>query len=137
MVSGRQPFGILPDAAVIQKVLSGDLPAQPAVGFSDPLWALLVQTWLEEYESSLPVRPYIITILERLRDEAKTWSPMCKVPDLAIPMERKASRTSSASSEPGCVSLTQKPQRRLQSHLSFLMLGSTLRSLITHSGPRR
>ena len=47
------------------------------MGFSDALWTLLTQTWQEEFESSDPqsTRPNITTILERLQDEEKSWSP--------------------------------------------------------------
>ena len=62
------------------------------MGFSDALWALLIQTWLEELESpdSLSVRPDIINILEQLQDEAKNWSPTSRLLSPTIPMERKA-----------------------------------------------
>ena len=60
------------------------------MGFSDALWALLIQTWLEiESPDSLSVRPDIISILEQLQDEAQNWSLTGGVLSPAIPMERK------------------------------------------------
>ena len=73
---GRKPFERTnQDATVVQKVLSGNRPERPTVGFSDLLWSLLVQMWLEEYESSPPARPNIVGILEQLQDEVGTWDP--------------------------------------------------------------
>ena len=91
MATGRRPFEHVDrDAAVIQKVLTGNRPFRPTVGFSDPLWELLAQTWLEERESSPPIRPEIATILEQLQYEAEIWSPGGRL--LAPPMQdRKAS----------------------------------------------
>ena len=100
VVTGRRPFErIKPDAAVIQKVLSGYRPDRPTVGFSDPLWALLIQTWLEEYEFSPPARPSITDILGRLQDEGKVRGPERL---LAPPMqlEQKESRMSSTPPRP-------------------------------------
>ena len=76
MVTGRQHFERTnQEATVVQKVLSGNRPERPTVGFSDLLWALLVQMWLEEYESSPPARQNTVGILEQLQDEAGTWDP--------------------------------------------------------------
>jgi hypothetical protein len=61
------------------------------VGFSDPLWTLLIQTWLEEHESSSSTRPNIAVILEQLQDEARAWSPTSRLFAPPILMERKAS----------------------------------------------
>ncbi|KAF9781243.1 kinase-like domain-containing protein [Thelephora terrestris] len=76
VISGRKPFEHTnPDAAVIQKVLGGFRPERPSVGFSDALWTLLTQTWLEEFETpeSQSVRPSITDILKLLQDEADNW----------------------------------------------------------------
>jgi hypothetical protein len=73
----------------MQKILGGSRPDRPTTGFSNPLWALLTQMWLEEYESSPPTRPNITVVLKQLEDEAKTWNPIV----------RKASCTSSTPSE--------------------------------------
>ena len=102
-MTGRRPFEHThQEPGVIQKVLAGSRPEKPTVGFSDPLWTLLNETWLEEHESSSSVRPDITTILEQLQDEAKTWSPTNRVPAPPIPMERKTSGM--PPSEPGYVS---------------------------------
>ena len=77
-MAGRKPFKHVDrDADVIQKVLSGIRPDRPAMGFSDALWALLDQTWLEVSESSdsQPVRPNIANIIKQLQGEIETWSP--------------------------------------------------------------
>jgi hypothetical protein len=116
-VTGRRPFEHTnPDAAVIQKVLSGTRPDRPTVGFSDALWTLLTQTWLEERESSdsPSARPNIADILERLQDEAENWSPTSRQLAPPIPMERKTSCMSSTPSELAYVWLTRKSQRRVK-----------------------
>jgi len=60
------------------------------MGFSDALWALLIQTWLEiESPDSLSVRPDITSIIEQLQDEAKNWSLTGGALSPTIPMERK------------------------------------------------
>ena len=110
---GRRPFEhASPEAAVIQKVLSGNRPEKPTVGFSDLLWALLNKTWLEESEPSPSVRPDITTILEQLEDEAKTWNPTSRL--FSPPqMERNASGMSSVPPEPACRWLIRKSQQRV------------------------
>lgn len=90
MITGRRPFEHAnPDAAVIQKILSGKRPDRPTVGFSDALWTLLTQTWLEEPESSdsPPRRPDITNIIEVLQDETENWNPTSR----PLPIERKPS----------------------------------------------
>ena len=112
MVTGRRPFEhVERDAAVIQKVLTGNRPDRPTVGFSEPLWALLNKTWLEERESSPPVRPDIADILELLEYEAQTWSPTGRLLAPPMRMDRKASCKSSIYSELAHVWLTTEPQR--------------------------
>ena len=74
-MTGRPPFEYNPDAEVIVKVLRGNKPDRPAAGFSDQLWVLLIQTWLEEYESSQPTRPNAGIILEQLYYEEGAWIP--------------------------------------------------------------
>ena len=87
-----------PDAAVIQKVLSGIRPDRPAMGFSDALWALLGQTWLEVSESSdlQAVRPDIADTIKQLQDEVGTWSPTSTPLPQTIPTGPKESRGSSS-----------------------------------------
>ena len=87
-----------PNAAVIQKVLSGIRPDRPAIGFSDALWALLGQAWLEEPESSgsQAVRPDIVDIIKQLQDEVGTWSPTSILLPQTIPTGPKESRGSSS-----------------------------------------
>ena len=95
MVTGRRPFEYVDlDAAVIQKVLLGHRPDRPTVGFSDPLWTLLVQMWLEEHEHLPPARPNIADVLERLQDEEKTWTPTSRPLAPPIPMGAEASSMS-------------------------------------------
>ena len=112
-MTGCQPFEHTDlEVAVIRKVLSGTRPDRPTVGFSDPLWALLSETWLEEYESLPPTRPDITAILEQLHDEAETWSPTGRL--LApLPMERKASCMSSVPPELTRRWLTRKSQQQV------------------------
>ena len=66
------------------------------MGFSDALWALLIQTWLEEFESSdlQSARPNLPTILKKLREESKNWSPV-RVPLDTSAQAEQADSTSS------------------------------------------
>lgn len=92
MITGRRPFEhVNPDAAVIQKILSGLRPDRPTVGFSDALWTLLTQTWLEEPESSDSPsrRPNIANIIGVLQDETENWNPTSR----PIQIEQKRSGT--------------------------------------------
>ena len=78
MITGKEPFEhIYTEFQVIQLVLDGTRPDLPDEGFSDALWTLLIQTWLEESEPSdlQSARPGILEILERLQEEAKEWRP--------------------------------------------------------------
>lgn len=97
VITGRRPFEHAnPDAAVIQKILSGVRPDRPTVGFSDALWALLTQTWLEEPESSdsPSCRPNISNIIGVLQDGTEHWNPTSR----PIPIEQKPSAASSSGS---------------------------------------
>ena len=90
-MTGRKPFEhAWLDAVVIPKVLSGIRPDRPAMGFSDGLWALLCQTWLEVFESSgsQTVRPDIVDIIKQLQDDVGSWSPADRVLSPTIQMER-------------------------------------------------
>ena len=114
VVTGRRPFEHTnPDAAVIQKVLSKIRPDRPTVGFSDALWAVLTQTWVEEFEpsESQSARPNIVDILEQLQDGAETWSPMNRLLSPPAQMERKTSCMSSVPYELVYVWLTPHSQR--------------------------
>ena len=78
MITGKEPFeDTYTECQVIQLVLDGTRPDRPAEGFSDSLWTLLIQTWLEEFEPSdlQSARPGILEILEQLQEEAKEWRP--------------------------------------------------------------
>jgi hypothetical protein len=102
VVTGRKPFEHTnPDAAVIQKVLSGIRPEKPSVGFSEDLWAMLAKTWLEEFEASdsPSARPNIADILELLQEEVDNWSQTSRPMDLPSAIERGPSGTSAASPE--------------------------------------
>ena len=97
MVTSRNPFEHTKgDDLVVRKVLNGDRPDRPPVGFSDALWALLTQSWVEVPESSDPqsARPSIANVLERLQDEEKSWSSAGERPLPPVPVEREASRMS-------------------------------------------
>ena len=100
MITGRKPFEHTnPDAAVIQKVLSGIRPERPSVGFSDALWALLIQSWREQLESSDPPaeRPEIINILKQLQDEERYWDPDNRLLAPPTPIKQQPSGESSIS----------------------------------------
>ena len=104
VATGRKPFDhINADAIVIQKVLGGTRPDRPTAGFSDALWALLIQTWSEVFESSesQSLRPDITDIIEQLQEEVRTWSPTSILLSQTITTEPKESRGSSVSSEFG------------------------------------
>ena len=112
MVTGRRPFEHTnQEATVVQKVLSGNRPERSTVGFSDPLWALLVQVWLGEYESLPPARPNIVGILEQLQDEVGTWDPTSRSLALRTLMEQTTNRMSSTPQSRSYVWLTRKSQR--------------------------
>ena len=102
MVTGRKPFEHTnPDAKVIQHVLWGIRPDRPVVGFSDGLWALLGQTWLEVSESSdsQAVRPDIADIIKQLRNEVGNWNPADRVLSPTIQVEQEDSCVYSVSSQ--------------------------------------
>ena len=125
VITGRRPFEHTnPDAAVIQKVLNKHRPERPPVGFSESLWKLLIQMWLEEYESLPPTRPNITVILEQLQDEAENWNPKNRLLAPPIPMERKTSGTLPHPLEPGRTWLTRKSQRRVPWTLSGFRINS-------------
>jgi len=93
-MTGRKPFETTTDdTAVVKKVLGGTRPDRPTEGFSEALWTLLTQTWLEEFESSNSpsARPNTVHILERLQVEERNWSPMSRQLAPPVPAEREAS----------------------------------------------
>ena len=98
-MTGRKPFeDTTDDATVVKKVLGGVRPDRPTEGFSEALWTLLTQTWLEEFESSdsPSARPNTTYILERLRVEEMNWNPTSRQLAPPIPAEREANGTFSA-----------------------------------------
>ena len=114
MVTGRKPFEhASPDAAVIQRVLGGIRPDRPAMGFSDELWALLGQTWLEVSESSdsQAIRPEIAEIIKQLQGEVGNWSPADRVLSPTIQMEPEESCVFSVSSQLAHAWLTRYSQQ--------------------------
>ena len=54
-------------------VIEGGRPDRPAVGFSDVLWGLVVQSWYCEHESMLPRRPPISLLRAQLEQDGGTW----------------------------------------------------------------
>ena len=102
VATGRRPFeNINVDTTVIPKVLSGIRPDRPTAEFSDALWALLIQTWLEVFESSEPgsIRPDITEVIGQLQDEAGTWSPASILEPQIVQTEAKENRGSPVYSE--------------------------------------
>jgi hypothetical protein len=101
VISGRKPFEHNSDKVVVWKVLHKIRPGRPPVGFSDALWALLTQTWLEEFEitDTPSARPNITNILKLLHDEAKNLSQTSMTPSFPSPMELEPSGASAVSSE--------------------------------------
>ena len=74
VITGCRPFGnINPEVAVMFKVLEGHRPARQPSCFTDPLWELLVATWLEEHGPEPPKRPRTSTIRDRLNEEVNNW----------------------------------------------------------------
>ena len=78
------------------------------MGLSDALWALLIQSWREQFESSDPPaeRPEIINILKQLQDEERYWDPDNRLLVPPTPMERKLSGKSPISPTIAYVPLT-------------------------------
>ena len=55
------------------RVMNGGRPDRPPSGFTDPLWNLLAETWLEEQLNQPQKRPPVSAILERLKDDVDHW----------------------------------------------------------------
>jgi serine/threonine protein kinase len=94
VITGQRPFEhAKKDDVVVRKVLTGARPDRPTVGFSNALWKLLTETWLEEFESSdsPSARPNITYILGQLQGEERSWSPTSGRPISPMQIERKLS----------------------------------------------
>ena len=73
VVTRRKPFDHIMTDAVYMHVIQGGRPDRPAVGFSDVLWGLLVQSWYDEHESMLPRRPPISLLRAQLEQDGRRW----------------------------------------------------------------
>ena len=51
----------------------GARPDKPSLGFSEPLWDLLVATWVEHYAQKPRERPSTSTVLTRLKGFVDDW----------------------------------------------------------------
>lgn len=54
-------------------VIEGGRPERPTKVFSDALWNLLEQSWHEEHETMLPMRPSICLLRTQLERDAGVW----------------------------------------------------------------
>ena len=74
VITGCRPFNdINVEGAVTYKVLEGHRPDRQPSCFTDPLWELLMATWLEEHGPEPPKRPPTSTIRNRLNEEVNNW----------------------------------------------------------------
>ena len=74
VLTGRPPFENYPSIyTVILKVVTGSRPKKPPSLFSDVLWKLLKESWVEEYARRSRRRPPVSTILDCLRESADHW----------------------------------------------------------------
>ena len=55
------------------KVMKGDRPDRPSSGLSETLWNLLVTTWAEQYAQKPCERPFVSTVLTRLKECVDDW----------------------------------------------------------------
>ena len=53
--------------------MDGRRPERPPLGFTDPLWDVLTETWLEERVDQPQKRPLVSTILDRLKEDVGHW----------------------------------------------------------------
>ena len=73
VITGRVPFASVPKYAVLLKLVGGDRPDRPPSGFSEPLWDLLVATWVERYAQKPCERPSASAVLIRLKECVDHW----------------------------------------------------------------
>ena len=74
VLTGCRPFSDLnKSVTVICKVMDGNRPERPPSGFTDPLWDLLAETWLDQHFDEPQKRPPVSTVLDRLRESVGDW----------------------------------------------------------------
>jgi len=74
VLTGCRPFNDVPrNMTVIFKVMKGDRPDRPPLGFSDTLWKLLTKTWVEQRVKGPRRRPAASTVLNRLKQDVDHW----------------------------------------------------------------
>jgi len=61
---------------VIYKVIEGNRPERPSLGFSDTLWELLVRTWDAEDGPKSQKRPSVSIVRDRLREDVSEWGKL-------------------------------------------------------------
>jgi serine/threonine protein kinase len=75
VLTGRVPFYDVKTDAVIMRIVRGVRPERPhlshAIGFTDPVWAIVEGCW-KEYS---PLRPDVPTIVHSLAAAAAQWTP--------------------------------------------------------------
>ena len=74
VLTGCHPFN---DTAkyvtVMLKVMKGDRPERPPLGFSDALWESLVTTWVVEDGPGSNRRPSASVVLDWLKKDVDNW----------------------------------------------------------------
>ena len=55
------------------KVVGGDRPKRPPLGFSDTLWELLMASWAKERAQKRRRRPSVSTMFDRLKESVDDW----------------------------------------------------------------
>ena len=74
VLTGCRPFNESPrNMTVIFKVMKGDRPNRPPLGFSDGLWKMLKKTWVEQRVKGPRRRPAASAVLDRLKQDVDHW----------------------------------------------------------------
>jgi len=74
VLTGCRPFSeINASVTVVCKVMNGGRPDRPPSGFTDPLWDLLAETWLEQHIDQPQKRPPVSTTLDLLKKDVDHW----------------------------------------------------------------
>ena len=75
ILTGKLPFHDIRTDAVIMRIVRGTRPERPhlshAIGFTDPVWAIVVGCWKEHHS----FRPDVPTVVRCLATAAEKWTP--------------------------------------------------------------
>ena len=71
-------------------VIEGIRPDRPPLGFTDPLWGMLMETWVVEDGSRLQKRPAVSAVLHCLNAEVGNWGTSIVPPPIVERTQRWA-----------------------------------------------